>query len=181
MLAHLKRIHGTRLLQFWTSLCWLLKIQETMTLSTDADRSANTKNKPLFVPFKCPWSAIEVPLKCLWSAVEVPLMCRWSAFEGPLKCRWSAVEVLLKGRWSAIEVPLKCQQPKANSHSHWPSPANSPIKLSTVGWSKTARFNNLVEKNGPPFLVFDKGHPPVQTWDMEKKTVSVLAHYFLLL
>ena len=45
-----------------------------------------------------------------WSSLQCPPLC--CAIEGMLKCHG---------------CPKKCQQPTANSNSHRPSPANSPI------------------------------------------------------
>ena len=73
-------------------------------------------------------------LKCHWSAVEVAFEV---PFEVPLKCHWSAVEVQ-----------------RANSHSHRPSPANSPNIHSrlagpkpgvlTISGNKASTFFNTV-------------------------------------
>ena len=56
------------------------------------------------------------------NAVEVPWKCCGRAIEVPFKCRLSAVEVQ-----TATATYLPLQTPP----------------LSTVGWSKTVRFNNL--------------------------------------
>ena len=48
-------------------------------------------------------------------------------------------QVLWKCHWSAVDVPLKCNKPTATSTD---LPQLTP-PLSTVGWSKTARFTNL--------------------------------------
>ena len=74
-------------------------------------------------------------IKCLPYADFFYFLC--SVVNVSLKRLWSAIEVLLKCRWSAIEVPLKCQQPTANSHSHRPSPANSPIIHSRLVQKRT--------------------------------------------
>ena len=58
----------------------LLCLWKTLTLSTDADRSTDTKTMP----------KTTFLYKCCCSAIEVPLKCRLSAIEGPLKGRGSA-------------------------------------------------------------------------------------------
>ena len=51
-------------------------------------------------------------------------------------------------RASAADVPLKCKQPTATY-----LPLLTP-PLSTVGWSKTTRFNNLWRKSAHTFYFF---------------------------
>ena len=64
--------------------------------------------------------------------MEVPWKCPGSAIEVPLKCCWSA----------------NSQKPTATATY---LPLLTP-PLSTVGWSKTACFNNIVKKPDPLFL-----------------------------
>ena len=64
----------------------------------------------------------------------------------PGKCRRSAVEVPWKCHGSAVEVPNEGKQPTATD-----LPLLAP-PLSTVGWSKTVRFNNLGKKWTTLFL-----------------------------
>ena len=61
------------------------------------------------------------------------------AVEVPWNCRGTAMEVPWKFHGSAIEVLLKCKQPSGTATY---LPLLTP-PLSTVGGSKTARFNNL--------------------------------------
>ena len=64
--------------------------------------------------------------------VEVLLKCRGSAAEVPLKCHWSSIEMQTA---TATDFPLLTPP------------------LSTIGWSKTARFNNQGNKYGPPLFL----------------------------
>ena len=95
-------------------------IHETLTLSTNAERSTDTN---FFLPLKCRWSAAEVLLKCHWSALEVPLKCRGSALEVPTatftdlplltpplsSVGWSKIvcfsDLVKKGLWGAQTDP----------------------------------------------------------------------------
>ena len=65
-----------------------------------------------------------------------------------LKCHGSAIEVPLKCCWSAVEVQT--------ANSQQPQPKHLPRltpPLSTVGWSKPARFKNLRKKPQNLFLL----------------------------
>ena len=74
----------------------------------------------------------------------LPWKCHGSAIEVPWKCHGSAVEVLLKCRWSAFEVQT------ANSHSHRPSPANSPTVHSRLVQNRTFWLGSLVGSRPSP-------------------------------
>ena len=90
--------------------------------------------------------------------MEVP--CRW---------RGSAIEVPL----NSVEVPLKCKHPTANSHSHRPSPANSPTIHSTLVQNRT--FLQSREKTDPFFL------PKEGSREVPGKSMRLLHKYYISL
>ena len=88
-------------------------------------------------------------------------------------CPWSAMEVQWKFCGSAVKVPLKCSW-NANSQQPTATATHLPLltpPLSTVGWPKTVRINNLVNEKDPPFCSLTRGLHDTRKWVFRDVTI----------